>query len=172
MAERLRGRRGGGRETRTDTQTRRSVSPAAWSEAGAAWSVAKRGGERMPRSGCREPTREAERRASGRGVEGERTRSGGEKAGTGSGAQRSDGRPIIVSLHCCAMAQEHLKAPSGSGRGQAEKAGGRGGDWDRGGATCYCIVAPSGSGRGQAEQAGGRGGSGCKLPVRNVRRTF
>ena len=120
MAERLRGRRGGGRETRTDTQTRRSVAPAAWSEAGAAWSVAKRGGERMPRSGCHEPTREAERRASGRGAEGERTRCGGEEAGTGSGAQRSDGRPTIAFLHCCATAAEHFKAPSGSGRGQAE----------------------------------------------------
>ena len=127
MAERLRGRRGGGRETRTDTQTRRSEAPAAWSEAEAAWSVAKREGERMPRSGCREPTREAERRASERGAEGERALRGGEEAGTGSGAQRSDGRPIIASLHCCAMAAEHFKAPSGSGRGQAEKAGGRGG---------------------------------------------
>ena len=112
----------------------------------------------MPRSGCREPTREAERRASGRGVEGERTRSGGEETGTGSGAQRSDGRPIITSLHCFAMAAVHFKAPSGSGRGQAEKARGRGGDWDRGEATAYGIRAPSGSGRGQAEQAGGRGG--------------
>ena len=158
MAERLRGRRGGGRETRTDTQTRRSAAPAAWSEAGAAWSVAKLGGERMPRSGCHEPTREAERRASGRGAEGERARCGGEEAGTGSGAQRSDGRPTIAFLHCCAMVAEHFKAPSGSGRGQAEQAGGRGGVWDRGGATAYGIGAPSGSGRGQAEQAGGRGG--------------
>ena len=81
MAERLRGRRGGGRETRTDTQTRRSEAPAARSEAGAAWSVAKRGGERMPRSGCREPTRKAERRASRRGAEARKLGRGAELSG-------------------------------------------------------------------------------------------
>ena len=77
----------------------------------------------MPRSGCHEPTREAERRASGRGAEGERARCGGEEAGMGSGAQRSDGRPTIAFLHCCAMVAEYFKPPPGVGGGRPNRPG-------------------------------------------------
>ena len=90
--------------------------------------------------------------------------------GVGGGRPNRPGAGVGIGILAerCHTAAEHFKAPSGSGRGQAEQAGGRGGDWDFGGAVSWVFKPPPGVGGGRPNRPGA--GVGTGLPVTHVSR--